>query len=182
MSKTLISVLVVGVVVVGGYLALNKNKVSTDTQKEASNTETDTKTAEQPAGKKMAFSEFVKTGGSYKCEVKQYLSDMNNSGTVYINGGNISGEYTTVAEGRTIDTSFIMKDGYSYTWSSMFPSMGFKIKVNTSAAGANANASASGTYSWNANQIGDYNCEAWTLDASKFALPANITFKDMSPK
>ncbi|MEJ0001841.1 MAG: hypothetical protein WDN09_01495 [bacterium] len=78
------------------------------------------------SGKKVAFSQFVKQGGSYKCEVKQYLSDMDNTGTVYISGGNIAGEYNTVAEGRTIDTSFVMKDGYSYTWSSMMPNMGLE--------------------------------------------------------
>jgi hypothetical protein len=116
-------------------------------------------------------------GGSYKCEVKQAFSDMENSGTVYIAGGNIRGEYTTIAEGRTIDTSFIMKDGYSYTWSSALANIGFKTKINTKASGAGAESS--GTYSWNASQIGDYNCEPWTADEKTFETPAGMSFKEV---
>ncbi|MEJ0001840.1 MAG: hypothetical protein WDN09_01490 [bacterium] len=53
------------------------------------------------------------------------------------------------------------------------------MKVSADAA-TDTGAGASGTYSWNADQIGDYNCTAWTADAAKFALPASIKFQDMS--
>lgn len=166
----------VGILVVGvGYFAFKPHKIK-------ENGEVAGDTTEQSAGKKMAFSDFVKQGGAYKCEVKQYLSDFENTGTVYINGENISGNYNTVAEGRKIDTSFILRDGYSYTWSSMAPNMGFKVKVDTTNAGADGDASTQGTYSWNAKQIGDYNCEPWTVDESKFELPKGVTFTDFSGK
>src|SRR3989344_1783289 len=106
------------------------------------------------------------------------MSDFENSGTVYMSGGNISGEFSTIAEGRPMQTMFMMRDGYSYTWSPDFPTMGFKVKINTDAGDTNADAS--GTYSWNANQIGDYNCEPWTVDESKFTLPTSIKFQEMS--
>jgi hypothetical protein len=172
MSKTWMMVLGVGVVLVGGYFALTSNKV-------AENTQTSNNTNTEQSAKKMAFGDFVKQGGAYKCEVKQRVSDFENNGTVYINGGNMMGEYNTVAEGRMMNTSFIMKDGYSYTWSSALPNMGFKVKVETSTTG-NTSADTSGTYAWNASQIGDYNCEPWNVDQSKFVPPDNITFKDMT--
>jgi hypothetical protein len=153
MSKTTISILVVALVVVGGYFIVKAKKAESP---EVANMETNT----QSTPKKMAFSEFIKQGGAYKCDVKQSMSDMENSGTVYIDGTMISGEYSTIAEGRKMDTNFILKDGYSYTWSSTLPGMGFKIKIPES-ANDNVDASASGDYSWNANQIGDYNCEPW---------------------
>lgn len=177
MSKTLIGIIIAAVVLVGGYFAFNKNKVAD--MMEAQNNIARETSATSPTEKKMAFNEFIKSGGSYKCEVKQAMSDMENSGTVYIDGEKLRGEFSTIAEGKTMDTSFVMKDGYSYTWSSASPAMGFKMKINTDAK-ANSNASTSGTYSWSAEQIGDYNCEAWTVDQSKFSLPSNVTFRDMS--
>ncbi len=171
MSKTLISVVVVAVVVVGGYyLFLRADHV----EEELTVTPTNEQETESTV-KKMAFSEFVKQGGAYKCDVKQAMSDFENSGTVYISGGNTRGEYTTIAEGRTMKTSFILKDGYSYSWGDMMQGMGFKVKA-TSDMGMDGLA-ASDTYSWNANQIGDYTCEAWTVDSSKFDLPSGVTFR-----
>lgn len=160
-------VLIVAVVVVGGYFLLTSKK-AVDTNTEVRGEET----------KKIAFSELVKQGGSYKCDVKQAMSDFENSGTVYMNGSNLRGDFSTIAEGRPIDTSFIFRDGYSYTWSSALSTMGFKMKVPANAE-MNGAIDASGTYGWSANQIGDYNCEPWTVDQSKFALPAGMTFTEI---
>lgn len=171
-SKIISGVIVLAVIAVGVYL------ITSRTENSSENTDT---TTTDTTNKKMPFSEFVKAGGSYKCEVKQYMSDMENSGTVYISGGNISGKYTTVAEGMTVESSFVMKDGYSYTWSDMMPGIGFKVKVNTT-INPDGTTSTSDTYSWNAEQIGDYNCEPWTFDASMFALPANISFTEVGDK
>ena len=81
----------------------------------------------------------------------------------------------TTYAGQKVDTAFIVRDGYSYTWTSMMPTMGFKVKVAASAG--DTGAQASGSYAWNAETIGDYNCEAWTTDESKFAIPTSVTFK-----
>lgn len=176
MSKNIMISVLIGVAVLGGGYLVFKNKSS-----EVSSVDATNNGAEKPTEKKMSFDVFLKQGGSYKCDVKQYLSDMENNGTVYVDAGNIRGEYATVAEGRNIQTSFIMKDGYSYTWSSMAPNMGFKVKVDTT-TGTNTDASTQGTYSWDAKQIGDYNCEPWTADQSMFALPANIKFNEIGTK
>ncbi len=171
-NKVLLSVLGVAVVVVGGYFILTSDKV------EDNNDVENNEVAEQ-SGKKMAFSQFVKQGGSYKCEVEQSVNDFENSGTVYISGGNIAGQYNTIAEGRTIDTSFVLKDGYSYTWSSFAPNMGFKVKMPDVEPGANTSIDATGTYSWNADQIGEYNCEPWVYSSAQFDLPKGVTFSEI---
>jgi len=172
MSKKLIGLIVVVVVIVGGYFVFSGNKG-------AENGELGNTNDEQPTGKKMAFSQFLKQGGAYKCEVKQSMSDFENSGTMYVSGKNLRGEFSTVAEGKTMTSSFISRDGYSYTWSSLAPGMGFKVKAVESAEASDANANVSGTYAWSADQIGDYNCENWVVDATKFELPKNITFQEI---
>ncbi len=166
-------VVITGVVIAGGYFLVSKKSPATNTE-ESLTEETETKNEQ---GKKMAFSDFMRLDDrSYKCEVKQALSDMENSGVVYMDGGMLRGEFNTIAEGREIDTTFIVRDGYSYTWSSIMPTMGFKVKVEQKAPG-DINATSSGTYSFNAEQIGDYNCEEWTGTAATFEVPSNIKFQ-----
>ncbi len=150
MSKTLISVLVVGVIVVGGYFSINKDKGGADTQKEVSTTGTETTDTTKPetAGKKMAFSEFIKNGGSYKCTVNQNVNNTTTVGTTYIDGSMIRGEYNTKVSGMSIDSTMIVRDGYTYSWSSALPSMAFKAKVVASTG--DTSAPVSGTYSFNA--------------------------------
>jgi hypothetical protein len=89
----------------------------------------------------------------------------------------IRGEFSTKVQSMNINSTIVVRDGYSYAWSSAAPTMGFKIKVVEN-INANGSGDTSGGYSFNAEQIGDYNCEEWSYDISMFALPTNITFKE----
>lgn len=174
MSKTLISVLVLGVVILGGYFIIKNGKGIEPTSIE--NAEViNGEQATESSGKKMAFSEFLKQGGSYKCTVKQAMSDFDNTGTMHIDGSRVRGDFTTVAEGLTVTTSLVVKDDYTYVWMNGvngLPASGFKTKnqVDTTTA--------SGGFRWNAETIGDYDCEIWAVDEAMFALPTDITFKE----
>lgn len=177
MSKVTIGALVAIVLIVGGYLAFKGNK-EVDTINIYNNEGTEVK---NDSGKKMAFSQFIKNpGGSYKCEVKQVISDFDTSGTVYVSNGKIKGDYTTIAEGKTMKTSFIMRDGYSYMWGDMMMGSGFKVKIPDVTAATNTNLDTSGTYTWNAEQIGDYDCQPWVASEAMFSLPAKVVFKDLT--
>ena len=172
MSKNVIiaSVIVVVVVLVGGYFLLGSiNKPEGGQNQVSNNTE--------QSGKKMAFLDFVKKGGSYKCEVNQLINNTQTKGTTYINNRMIRGEYNTTVQGINITSMMIVRDGFAYNWNSMMPNAGFKIKVdgNYNSSGVET----SGNYSFNGETIGDYNCDAWTVDQSKFAVPTNITFQEI---
>ena len=118
--------------------------------------------------------------GDYKCTVSQYVQDIKSEGTVYLSSGMIRGEFTTQYNGQTIDSTFIVRDGYTYAWSSASKNMGFKVKAKTSASTeVSAGGNASGTYSFDLDQIGDYNCDAWVADETKFIPPTTITFTTM---
>ncbi len=177
-SKLIILGLVAVVVLGGAYAALKPKEGIAPTVNEE--TESQTATSENvPAesGKKMAFSEFIKQGGSYKCTVNQSVQGSETEGITYIDDEMIRGEYTVKTQGMEIDSNMIVRDGFAYSWSSMMPSMGFKSKVATD-VDQNTGAGASGTYSWNAEQIGDYSCEAWDADPSVFELPTTVTFTE----
>ncbi len=133
------------------------------------------------AGKKIAFSELLKQGGSYECTVNQYVQNIESKGTVFINKDQIRGDFKTQTQGINVDSSFVVKDGYTYTWSSMLGGRGMKIKNQVPEGGMSGNtgASASGQYGFNAEQIGDYDCKAWTVDESKFTPPSSVTFTEL---
>ncbi len=187
-AKTIIIALGAVVVVAGGAFLISRNSSHTSpTDLVPSNATTtaaaaDASASASGAGKKIPFSELVKQGGAYSCTVHQYVANTDTQGSVYISGGNMRGEFSTAVQGMTIGTSFIVRDGYSYTWSSLAPTRGFKVAVAKSAAQGDSSAPASGTFSFNADQIGDYNCVAWTPDASKFAIPSSVTFTAVGQK
>ncbi len=174
-------IIAIAVVVLGGlgYVGYTQLHDSKDTDSLAVELAASTSPVVNTANKKIAFSELVKQGGSYECTVKQVVSNIDSDGVVFMDKDRMRGEFSTLAQGMKIDSTMIMKDGYTYTWSSMMPSAGFKIKVMPADEAGDAQASTSGTYSWNAEQIGDYYCKEWKVDESKFTLPAGVKFTEM---
>ena len=180
--------LAVGVVLVAGLVLLvgpsSKNEAgtqeSTNSEQISNSTNNTPATVTEeiptvPSGKKIPFAEFINRGGSYTCTVEQYVENIDSKGKTYIHNGMIRGEFTSVMEGTTVDSTMILRDGYTYTWSSMMPTMGFKVAAQPP-ENVNTDTSTSGTYSFNAEQIGDYNCESWTPDLSQFELPEGVVF------
>lgn len=179
MTKT-ITLSIIGIIAAVAVIVIFQvaKKPSSPSQSETPTDQVSTTTT-TPTGKKMAFSEFVKQGGSYQCTVNQYIDagmSQTTQGTVFIDSGKVRGDFATKIQGMSIDTSFIVRDGFAYTWTSM-TSMGFKSPVTVGANASGSTGATSGTYTWNAQQIGDYDCKPWTTDASKFTLPTSITFK-----
>ncbi len=165
------------VILIGvGFVAFNK-KGDTDDVAGSIDQEKNEAAQPEPSGKKMAFKDFlVNDRGSYQCTVHESMTDVENTGTVYIADGKVRGEFETVAEGKPVKTSLLVKDGYQYVWSS---SMKTGIKINTDAT-TQSKAQSDGVYSWDSARIGDYDCKAWTTDPTTFDLPAGMTFTDFS--
>jgi hypothetical protein len=138
-------------------------------------TTTASTTPEKPAGKKIAFTEFMKKTGSYKCTVTQTVATMTTNGTVYLDEGKVKADFAVSVAGQSINTSMIVRDGYSYTWTSNSPTKGFKTKIAGSATGSGSS-SPKGTYTWDGSQIGDYSCDPWVAEASMFEIPKTVTF------
>jgi predicted small lipoprotein YifL len=77
--------------------------------------------------------------------------------------------------------AYSISDGtYVYTWSSMNPKTGYKVNLSQTSPAAVPAATSSVQSTADLNQKIDYNCRPWTVDASKFTLPAGVQFTDMS--
>lgn len=174
------------IVVVGGGYSIFNNQKTAPTEQSSGVASTSTASAngsttamaevKTSSGKKIPFSEFIKQTGSYKCTVHQDVSGSNIVGTVYIDGGMVSGEYNAKVQNFSITAHVIVRDGFSYMWTSMAPTMGYKSKV-TASASTNTSAPSAGSYAFNAEQIGDYSCEATPSNPALFTVPTSITFK-----
>jgi len=172
MKRTIISIVAVAIVVVGGYFALSNGNTG------GSNSGDQNVASSIGAGKKISFSEFIKGDGSYKCSVSQNVDGTETKGAVFIDGDMMRGEYGTKVQGFSVDMSLIVRDGYSYTWTSLAPTTGFKVKA-VSSISSDTQTDTAGNYSFNAEEIGEYDCETWTPDVAMFALPADVSFSEI---
>jgi hypothetical protein len=92
------------------------------------------------------------------------------SGTVYIAGGKMRGDFTTTSQGQSMTGHLIIDSGYSYIWSDLL-TRGMKVALTEGSASATT-----ANQGMDVNQSVSYTCKPWTPDASKFTLPTNITF------
>lgn len=172
--KTLLYVLVGGVVVVGGgYVVLQKmqapespvKEMQTSEETTTENSEADTQKAFRGTG---TVASLMARGGSFQCTASLTVQNSSSQGTAYISGEKIRGDFTSRAGGMTIASHFIIADGYSYSWSDAAP-QGFKVKVD----GSSSSQSSQGVTT---NADVSYDCTPWTVDQSKFTVPSGITF------
>ncbi len=201
MSKTIIGLILAVVIIGGGVMVFgNKNAdknsddsgviENSDQVMNNENENMENENMENSNGKKMAFDAFLKQGGSYECTVTQNLENVSSAGKVWFDGVSntgstsdnanmrMSGEFATTVAGQNFKSYMILSDGYTYTWSDSMPSIGMKIK-NTSTTSTNTNQGTSANITWDSKNIGDYDCNAWTVVESKFALPKSVTFTEL---
>ncbi len=143
MNKTAIVIVVVLVLAISGFFFYKMNN-SEPIQNSAVDNETSTEVeSTNEEAKKMSFDAFVKQGGSYECTVSQSISGVESQGTVYVDGGKVRGDFEVQSSAmgaagspyRMVMT-FIVKDGYSYSWSSMMPNTGYKVAVSSGGDGS----------------------------------------------
>jgi len=123
-----------------------------------------------------SIADLMKKKGNYTCTFSIGGGGAATKGTFYLSNGRMRGDFTsTIARlSMTIQSHMINDGGYAYVWSSMLPE-GMKIKVSAEGQ-SNANPSVKSSVPVDYNQKIDYNCNPWSADASKFALPAGVTF------
>lgn len=173
MNKQIIAA-VLGVVVVGGgwylYAKSSEEKIQAPSEQNIENT--------NPNTKKISFSSLISQGGSHMCTVNQNVGNIESKGTVYMMSGKLRGEFKSSVGGMNIETIFVVRDGYSYTWSSALPNVGYKVAVLDSTT-PNSTATGVASYSFNAEQIGEYECKDWAPNETFFALPSGIKFTEI---
>lgn len=166
---------VVGVAVIGAsaYLFMSRSD-SAVTNQEPQTEEVQTVESTSSTGKfNGSVNELLARGGSWKCTVAFTAEGMESTGTTYVSNGMMRADFSsTMPQVGNVETHLIVRDNTAYTWTSMM-NQGFKFPIqNGEVVAPSGGAQAASSF----NQDYDFNCEAWSADSSKFALPGNITF------
>lgn len=178
-SKSLIITAVVIFALIGGALYLTLGKSSTTPNQEAGIMEEKTQTTEEMV--KGSLKSLFGVGKNVTCTVNDVENE--GSGTVYVAGNKIRGDFTSKIDEKTVESHFIQDEEFSYLWSSEMEE-GIKMKADLgtekTAVSDNKDTQVSNTETVDLNKEVDYKCSNWSVDNSKFTPPANIKFSDIS--
>jgi len=179
MGKIILGILILGGAAYFAFFAGNKNEVDTSNESETSEVnQSDEIQQTENFEEKTTLAKLMENGGNYECTFSHSTEIGESTGTVYISGKKIRGDFiskVTMAGVPNIGDikTFMISDGESvYTWSSM-SAEGYKVPQAEQDKTSQSDASVP------TNQELDYKCTAWQVDNSKFSLPTSITFKTL---
>ncbi len=174
--------LLVGIVVLGGGYFVYSKKMApqdaplSDSQKMESEGAVGAESAETSG--KRTLASIMAGGGSHVCTFSSEDPNAKNSGTVYVSGDEIRGDFTSTVEaaGMTMKSYMLQTGDMVYTWSDMTP-QGFKTP-SAQPSGDTAQPM-SDQMSFDAGVEMSYDCKPWARDAAKFAVPTTVSFVEM---
>ena len=172
LKKLLIPIL--GVLIVGGGLWWWLGSGDDDS---VSRTSTDTSSASQMA----SINELIAKGQDLMCTYSTVDEQGNdNSGTVYLSNGRMSGDFTLTTPGQEPVNSHVINDGqYQYSWQEG-DEEGYKLSLDQSDQQMADDSQEQGEDGVNQDQNFDFNCQNWNVDEGRFVPPSNINFIDFT--
>lgn len=123
-----------------------------------------------------SFFDLATRGGNYTCTISSSGTNNSTTGTVYVSGANVRGEFTTTASGRTVDSNMLKLADKVYVWGAGMPQGIIMDATMTDTSGESPAMSGSGK---EMQQEYGWDCVATGADASKFVKPSNIEFMDL---
>lgn len=132
---------------------------------------------------KGTFQDLVNRGTSV-CTYSYKDETTTSTGTVYIHNKQMRGDTVSTVDGSQINGSLIIKDDTMYTWTTN-PKQGVKFSLSEIQEMSKDHTTGMSPEIENKtldsiNQEYDYDCKNWTPDQTKFTIPTDITFMDMS--
>lgn len=137
---------------------------------------------ESSMGNKMSgkIADLINAGKSLECNFSSDINGYKSSGTVYVSGQKVRGDFKSEAEGKMMDSHMIQDGETIYTWTTD-PKQGMMVKISKEDVEKYQDGPAGGSNkSFNIDQSYDYDCKAWGANPSKFEKPADIQFIDLS--
>jgi hypothetical protein len=125
-----------------------------------------------------SFKDLLALGKSLKCDTSFTSQGNTSTGTMYISGGQMRGDFSSQVSGKVMQMHMVLKDQTSYSWvEGAGQTMGFKSAMAPNGTDQNNTAK---TNTVDANQQVTYNCQNWSNDSTEFDLPAGVTFSETS--
>ena len=166
MNKKLLPVIIIIVLIVGFYGAY---RVYKHFARLAAAPVTQTATGTQEASPVTSLKDLITQGIAQSCT----FSNAGTTGTVYVSGGKVRGDFSTSTTSATTQSHMIVMNNTSYIWMEG-QKTGFKMSYDPNATPGTSSSAPNGSFDASANM--NYNCSTWVVDASQFTLPAGVTF------
>jgi len=165
-------VLIVILLAIGGMFVLKSSKTPVAGKSVNNQTATKPQTTNSLKGTILGL---LSGGKNVNCQIT--YPDNKGTGSVYVSDKKFAGDFTMKGSDGKETTGHMISDGtYMYVWSSGIPT---GIKMNIADA-KKATQNSGANQSFDVNQEVGLNCNPWAPEASKFTVPTNIAFKDMS--
>lgn len=131
--------------------------------------------------------DLIALGKNQQCTVSMSQTDdkgikTDTTGTIYISGKNLAEQVQIVSSDpkvKTINMMMISDGTTMYTWDQSGTLPGMKLAIPTPAA-TGTTPSNTQTQSVDLDKKFDMKCSNWAVDNSKFAVPTNIKFTDLT--
>jgi hypothetical protein len=172
MSQNVLIGIIAGVVVAGGgaYLYLNRDATDSSDTLQATATQNDT------AAEMEDFKAIVASGKDVTCDVAHTDGTQSSEGTIYVaeHGTKVYADFRVTAP-KAGEIHVLRRDNYNYAWGPQMP-YGVKTAVTEATelfaaqAGADTPIPEGTTFS----------CTTWHADESRFLVPQDVEFHDMS--
>ncbi len=122
-----------------------------------------------------SISRLMAAGRPVECSFEK--KDGSQSGTVYVAQEMMRGDFQMKQDGTEYPMHMIRDPQNMYTWGGpMGEGMGMVMPASMASQGSPM----AGQQSANMDETMNFTCQAWTVDASKFETPADVTFQDLS--
>ncbi len=186
-KNTLIILVALVLLLVLGYAVYAKTQKAPAVEQDTIMMEDDTSSMDSDKGSSnMSGSIFdlIKSGDNLVCTFNTTTETGEVDGTTYISNNKMRGDFV-IRDGSLNMTSSTISDGeWLYSWSSAIP-QGMKIKLDqfadedsTNPDSPVSNENPDQTPLDGLKQDYEYDCDSWSVDASKFEVPSDITFVD----
>ncbi len=128
------------------------------------------------------FAELVGQGEALRCSFRSAETDGTvATGNFYTDGERFRVQAETTYDGGTASSNMLTDGTTTYVWSDT-PDGSFAFTMPTQSLAADTTAPsepAPGAMPVTANETVEYDCEQWSIDEDRFAVPADVEFTDM---
>ena len=127
-----------------------------------------------------SMQDLITRGKSLKCTYKVKESGNESEVVMYISNGNVRTEMEiNTDEGETIESNMVIDKDWMYMWNSFTPN-GTKMDMRKMPKGEDVTDSDVNKSTANLAKELDYKCRAWIPNNSKFKVPTDIQFNDIT--
>lgn len=131
-------------------------------------------TPKEESGIRGSIKSLLGVGKNVSCSVK--YPESAGDGKIYVAGDRVRGDFTLMIDNKEMESHMIVDREFGYFWSG---TQGTKMKIDETEKTASPLPEGQ-EQTQDIDKEVDLNCSSWSVDNSKFTIPTNVQFTDMT--